>query len=74
MESTMGNAQPHKLYNHQAMGDSELAGYLGHRMKMADVPVLSIEGKLHFMPSQITGSCEVKNMMGGMHHSAQYGE
>jgi len=74
MDAVAGNAQGYKMYNHQAMGDKELAGYVGHRMKMADVPVLSMYGRLHFMPSQITESSTNMKAPFQHHHSEQYGE
>jgi hypothetical protein len=67
--STAGNAQGYKMYNHNAMGDSEVASFVGDRMKRADVPLLSVEGKLHFMPTQITNSATASKMPAGMHHS-----
>jgi hypothetical protein len=51
------------------MGDSEVASFVGDRMKRADVPLLSVEGKLHFMPTQITQSATASKMPAGMHHS-----
>lgn len=62
--STAGNAQGHKMYNHNAMGDSEVASFVGERMKRADVPVLSVEGGMHFMPSQVTNSAAARKMPG----------
>lgn len=67
--STAGNAQGWKMYNHQAMGDAEVAGYVGNRMERADVPVISLEGRMHFMPSQITHSSTNNKMPAGIHHA-----
>ena len=65
----MGNAQGWKMYNERAMGDSEVAGFVGDRMHRADTAILSVEGPLHFMPSVITHSVHGTKSPAGIHHS-----
>lgn len=72
-DAIQGNAQGWKMYNHQAMGDASVSGFVGDRMKRADVPVISLYGPMHFTPSQIIGS-SAHEMPRMSHHSEQYGE
>ena len=75
MDSTAGNAQPHKMYNHFAMGDREISAYVGDRMHRADVPVISVYGPVHFTPTQIKYSSACCDQPAFHHnHSEQYGE
>lgn len=73
MDSTIGNAQGWKMYNHQAMGDREVKGFVGNRAERADVPVLSLYGPVHFMPTQIRfSSAHEQNPFSTQHSQLMY--
>lgn len=60
MDATAGNAQPEKMYNFQALGDSGVAAFVGKdRMHRGYVHVLSYLGHHHSRPDVASGRDDI---------------
>lgn len=65
MSSTAGNIQGWKMYNHNAMGDSEVASFVGRDiMERAHAHCISVYGPAHSQPKPAMGRMEPLGLAG----------